>query len=189
MRTLPAPALLLALLLSWLIPALAAADGAGPAADADALLGRYWLPDRDGEIELYRDGDRYSGRVVRYDVPDQRDVRNADAALRGRPFVGIDMLQRFAFDASDGRWVDGTIYDAYSGKTYDARLWFERDRPDVLYARGFVGTPWVGRTVTFDRMTTAELAAAAKAPAAEGPVAEAASGKREGDEARARPAP
>lgn len=129
----------------------------------DELLGRYWLPKRNGQIAIYRSDDAYHGRVVCCEVPDQLDVRNADPELRNRRFV-IDMLKGFDYDTSEARWHGGTIYDARSGKTYDARLWFEgRDRR-VLFARGFVGTPFFGRTERFERVSPAELSEVVAGP-------------------------
>ena len=121
-------------------------------ADPESLLGNYWLPKRDGQIEIYRDGDGYAGRVIAYEKLNQLDVRNADPELRTRLFVGINMLQGFQFDPSDGYWRGGTIYDARSGKTYSAQLWFQDEADSVLWARGFVGSPSFGRTQTFARV-------------------------------------
>ncbi len=136
-------------LLGLVLPALAPAVGWAGESD---VLGRYWLPDRDGQFEIYRQGGRFFGRVVAYDVEGQLDEKNPEPALRSRPFVGIDMFQSFRFEPDSGRWVDGSIYDASSGTTYDAYLWFEEDRPDVLLGRGFVGFSLLGRTERFERV-------------------------------------
>ena len=122
------------------------------AAGGEALLGRYWLPDRDGQFEIYTKGDLFFGRVVAYDEPNQLDENNADPALRTRPFVGIDMFESFRFDPATSQWVDGTIYDATNGKTYDCHMWFEPDAPDTLVARGFIGFSLFGRNERFERV-------------------------------------
>ena len=116
------------------------------------VLGRYWLPDHDGQFDVYVKDDRFYGRVISYDVVGQRDEENDDPALRGRPFVGIDMFAAFRFDESETRWIDGTIYDPKSGKTYDCVLWFDDGKPDVLMARGFIGFAFLGRNERFDRV-------------------------------------
>ena len=121
-------------------------------ADESELLGRYWLPDRDGQFEIYRKGELFFGRVVAYDVAGQLDEENSDPALRSRPFVGIDMFQSFHFEPSSGRWVDGSLYDASDGKTYDGYLWFEEDEPNTLMGRGFIGVSLFGRTERFERV-------------------------------------
>jgi uncharacterized protein (DUF2147 family) len=121
-------------------------------AGEDVLLGRYWLPDRDGQFEIEKREGRYFGRVVSYDKPGQLDYANADPALRSRRFVGIDMLADFHFNKAEAQWAGGTIYDGMSGKTYDCNLWFEASEPNVLQARGYIGFSFFGRTESFERV-------------------------------------
>ena len=117
-----------------------------------ALKGRYWLPEKDGQFEMYEKAGRFFGRVVAYDVPDQLDERNPDPKLRSRPFVGIDMFESFRFDPESGRWVDGTVYDGKGGSTYDGYLWFEDGDPNTLLGRGYIGISVFGRTERFERV-------------------------------------
>jgi len=126
--------------------------GAEAATSESDVLGRYWLPERDGQFEIYRKDDRYFGRVVEYDIPGQLDENNADKSLRSRAFIGIDMLANFRFEEDDGQWAGGTIYDAGNGKTYDCYMWFEKGKPNVLQARGFIGFSFLGRTESFTRV-------------------------------------
>ena len=133
------------------LPPVAAAAETG----ADAVLGRYWLPDRDGQIEIYEAGGLYRGKVVAYDVAGQLDEKNPDPKRRSRPFVGIDMFWDFRFDPSEKQWVDGRIYDANDGSTYSCYLWFEDGDPSVLWARGYIGVSFLGRTEKFDRVAPA----------------------------------
>lgn len=142
---------MLATMVFWLLAGGLTAS-ASTVVRADALLGRYWLPDHDGQFEIYEREGRYFGRVISYDVPGQLDDANADPALRSRPFVGIDMFAGFRFDAAEGRWTGGTIYDGKSGKTYDCNLWFEAGEPHILQARGFIGFAFLGRTERFERV-------------------------------------
>lgn len=72
------------------------------------------------------------------------DDKNPDAALRGRPIVGIDLLSEYQLD--DGRWR-GRIYDPESGKTYSSQMQVKDGR---LQMRGYIGTPMLGRTVVFE---------------------------------------
>ncbi|NCF74705.1 MAG: DUF2147 domain-containing protein [Gammaproteobacteria bacterium] len=128
----------------------ASTAAAGP--QSDALLGRFWLPEKDGQLEIYRQGDSYSGRVVAYDVAGQLDEKNPEPELRSRPIVGLDLLSGFRFDEKSDRWEGGTIYDAKSGKTYQCRLWFDEDDFGVLWARGYIGISILGRTEQFIRV-------------------------------------
>ena len=128
------------------------ATGAIAESAPDDVLGKYWLPKKDGQLVVYREGTRYFGRVVSYDVAGQLDEKNPDPALRSRPIVGLDLLSEFSYDEEAVRWVDGTIYDAKSGKTYKCHLWFKDDESGVLWARGYIGLSLFGRTERFVRV-------------------------------------
>lgn len=121
-------------------------------AAAIELQGTYWLPEKDGQIEVYQKAQKYYGRIIAYDVDGQVDEKNPDPALRMRPIIGVDLLSAFIYDAESGRWIAGTIYDAKSGKTYKCKLWFEDDEPGVLWARGYIGISLLGRTERFERV-------------------------------------
>ena len=119
---------------------------------ATELQGTYWLPEKDGQIEVYQKAEKYFGRIIAYDVAGQLDEKNPNPALRTRPIIGVDLLSDFIFDGESGRWIAGTIYDAKSGKTYKCKLWFEDDEPGVLWARGYIGISLLGRTERFERI-------------------------------------
>jgi uncharacterized protein (DUF2147 family) len=116
------------------------------------LPGVYWLPEKDGQMQVYQKDDTYFGRVISYDVAGQLDEKNPNPEFRSRPIVGVDLLSEFSYDEASERWVGGTIYDAKSGKTYKCRLWFEDDEPGVLWARGYIGISLLGRTERFERV-------------------------------------
>jgi uncharacterized protein (DUF2147 family) len=131
---------------------LPAAEGS----DGSTLLGHYWLPEKDGQLQVYERNGRFFGRVTAYDVAGQKDENNPDEKLRDRAIVGVDLLSGFRYEADSGRWVDGKIYDAKSGKTYKCRLWFEDGNDGVLWARGFIGFSLLGRTERFERIVDKE---------------------------------
>jgi uncharacterized protein (DUF2147 family) len=119
---------------------------------ATTLPGVYWLPEKDGQMQVYQKDNKYFGRVISYDVAGQLDEKNPNPEFRSRPIVGVDLLSEFSYDKESKRWLGGTIYDAKSGKTYKCRLWFEDDEPGVLWARGYIGISLLGRTERFERV-------------------------------------
>jgi uncharacterized protein (DUF2147 family) len=79
----------------------------------------------------------------------KRDTNNPEEGLRGREIVGLRILWDMQ-PASDGRSArNGRIYDPESGKTYHSRMQLQGD--DELRVRGYVGTPMLGRSVTWTR--------------------------------------
>ena len=129
---------------------------AADAAVADVVLGKWWFPEKNGQMEVYRDGEKYFGRVIAYDKPEQLDEKNPDPKLRDRPFVGIIMLHDFVYDTKQEKWTNGTIYDGDTGKTYKCTLWFENNNQDELQARGYIGISLLGRTEVFTRVKPEE---------------------------------
>ena len=143
----------------------AAAVRAHDAAPADALLGKWWFPKKNGKMEVRGEKGGYFGRVVAYDKPDALDKNNPDPDLRTRPFVGIDMLRDFTYDGKKKQWSGGTIYDGDSGKSYNCTLWFENGDTSQLNARGYVGISIFGRTEVFVRVTEKDEKAEAETKA------------------------
>ena len=151
----------LAVLLLALAPLI---GSAAFAADPDAIVGRWHTEDQDGNrdsiVEITRSGESYVGRVVwlKYDVYPENDPRgwagrpvvdreNPDPALRARSVLGVEVLTGLRFDGEG--WSGGAIYTPRKGETYKARAWLEG--AETLKIRGYFGTPWLGRTVTWRR--------------------------------------
>ncbi len=128
--------------------------GGALAADkpADAVLGKWWFPEKNGQFEVTKDKGIYTGRVIEYDDPEALDKNNPDPKLAKRKFIGVEMLSNFKYDSAENQWLGGTIYDGDSGKTYKCSLWFEPGKPNELCARGYVGISLFGRTETFERV-------------------------------------
>jgi uncharacterized protein (DUF2147 family) len=115
---------------------------------ADAILGTYWTPKKNGKIQISKRNNLYYGKIIEGDKPNRLDTENPKPELRTRKVVGFEFLTGFKFDGDD-QWVDGNIYDPDNGKTYSCKMWQEgRD----LQVRGYVGTPMVGRTKLFKRI-------------------------------------
>lgn len=139
---------LVALLLPW---------QAAPAADApDALVGTWLTDEGDSKVDIAAtkaaDGSTlFVGRVswLRTPVRDGqplRDANNADAALRARPIMGLEILSGFKADGAGG-WRGGTIYSPRAGKRYPATVTLGADgRLQIKVDAGLVS-----RTVAWTR--------------------------------------
>jgi len=98
--------------------------GAGPAANTgqaaqqdSPLVGKWHTERKDGMVEIHRCGAALCGRVIDGAPlranPDQRDVRNPNAALRTRKVKGLRVLDGFA--GGPKRWKGGPLYDPETG--------------------------------------------------------------------------
>jgi uncharacterized protein (DUF2147 family) len=116
--------------------------------NADVILGEWISEPKDGKITIFKQGDRYFGKITWGKTPGKKDVNNPDARLKNREIVGSVILKDFTFTGSS--WEKGTIYDPHSGKTYDCILKV-KDNNQKLEIRGFVGMAMFGRTSTWSR--------------------------------------
>ena len=119
----------------------------------DDVLGKWVNPSGEGQIEIYKRGDKYFGKLAWIKEPNddkgkpKTDTKNPDANLRAKPILGLEILKNFEF--ADGKWTDGTIYDPKTGKTYSCKMTI---KGDVLKIRGYIGISLFGRSENWARV-------------------------------------
>jgi uncharacterized protein (DUF2147 family) len=113
--------------------------------NTDDCVGKYWSPDKDAHIDIYKKLDKYYGKISWAKNP-RKDDKNPEVALRTRDIVGMEFLTNFKFDGKD-TWENGYIYDAKKGKTYKCTMWLDKDKN--LNVHGYVGFSLLGRTAVF----------------------------------------
>lgn len=116
--------------------------------ESDAIVGEWLSQNKDGRISIYKQGDKFFGKIIWSKTPGKKDVNNPDPKLKLRDIVSSVILQDFKFKGST--WEDGKIYDPNTGKTYDCILKI-KDNNKSLDIRGYVGLPMFGRTSTWTR--------------------------------------
>lgn len=123
------------------------------AQNPDAVTGNWLNEEKDAKVQIYRNGDKYSGKLVwiaRALEDDgktpRKDSKNPDASLRSRGLLNLVILSDFVFD--DGEWTDGKIYDPKSGKTYSSKM---KLKGNTLEIRGYVGLSMFGRTTVWTK--------------------------------------
>ena len=114
----------------------------------DVIIGEWLSQEKDGKISIFKQGDKFYGKISWGKTPGRKDTNNPDAKLKNRDLIGLVILQDFKYTGS--AWEDGKIYDPKSGKTYDCILKV-KDNNKVLEIRGYVGVPRFGRTATWTR--------------------------------------
>ncbi len=126
---------------------------------ADDVLGVWLNEDKDAHIQIYKEGDKYFGKIIWLKEPIDPDTgkpkvddKNDDPKLQNRPIMGLLLLKDFVFDGDD-EWEDGEIYDPKSGNTYSCYMEFEdEDNKDLLKIRGYIGFSLLGRTTYWTRV-------------------------------------
>ncbi len=115
----------------------------------DAITGEWLSQKKDVRFLIFRQNDKYFGKVLWGSGRDTVDTKNPDGRLRSRKLVGAILLKDFVFDGTD-TWQDGTIYDPADGNTYACKLSLTNDKK--LKVRGYVGISLFGRTEYWTRI-------------------------------------
>ncbi|MEM6763696.1 MAG: DUF2147 domain-containing protein [Bacteroidota bacterium] len=118
----------------------------------DGSVGKWWNPEKDGIVTIYKKGDKYYGKISWAKNP-RKDTKNPDTSLRSRDVVGSDIFTNFSWDAGEKEWIDGEVYDPKNGKSYSCYMWLEKNNPNKLHVRGYVmGMTFLGRTEIFTKV-------------------------------------
>jgi uncharacterized protein (DUF2147 family) len=114
----------------------------------DAVLGEWLAESKDGKVLIYKQGEKYFGKISWGRDGDKKDVNNPDDKLKTQPVIGSVILR--GFDFTGKIWENGTIYDPSNGKTYSCTIKIKQ--PNELEIRGYVGISLLGRTTTWTRV-------------------------------------
>ena len=123
------------------------------AQNKDAIVGKWLNASGEGQIEVYKKGDKYYGKLAWLKEPNlngkpKMDSKNPTASLQSRPLLNLEILKDFVYE--DGKWTNGTIYDPKSGKTYRCNISLKG--ADVMTVRGYIGISLLGRSESFKRV-------------------------------------
>ena len=113
----------------------------------DAVLGEWLAESKDGKVLIYKQGEKYFGKISWGKDGEKKDVNNPDAKLKTQPIIGSVILK--GFDFTGKAWENGTIYDPNNGKTYSCTI--KMKKPNELEIRGFIGISLLGRTTVWTR--------------------------------------
>ena len=71
--------------------------------------------------------------------PDHRDIRcvKCKGDKKDKLFIGLKIIENMKLDKK--QWADGTITDPNTGKVYDCKIWLDKNNPNILNVRGYVG--------------------------------------------------
>lgn len=122
--------------------------------DTDSILGVWLTGEGKAQIEIYKKGNKYFGKIVwmieplEADGSTKKDNNNPDEKLRNRTIQGLEILRAFEYEG-DNEWVDGKIYDPESGSDYSCKMTLRKD--GKLDVRGFIGISLFGRTDVWTR--------------------------------------
>lgn len=120
------------------------------------ILGEWWSSAKDARIDMTVQEGKVFGKItwVRPEEENKLDEKNPDTKLKTQKVLGLVILKDFKLE-NEG-WVDGSIYDPKSGKTYSCKMSLDKSDRNKLNIRGYVGVPMFGRSEVFSRYQVAE---------------------------------
>lgn len=124
------------------------------AAGPDDILGMWLNANGKGQIEIYKQGNQYFGRLTWMKEPNDAngnprlDSKNPDPALQHKPLLGAILLRNVTYDK--GEWIGGRVYDPQNGKDYRCIIRLKDAR--TLSLRGYIGISLLGRTEVWTRV-------------------------------------
>ena len=121
--------------------------GCSQAVTKDAVLGEWLAESKDGKVLIYKQGEKYFGKISWGRDGDKKDLNNPDTKLKTQPIIGSVILK--GFDFTGKVWENGTIYDPNNGKTYSCTI--KMKKTNELEIRGFIGISLLGRTTVWTR--------------------------------------
>jgi len=132
--------------------------------DHDAIIGKWRDVRGTFEIEIYKNNEKYHGRILWLKEPNYRendrkgmagkpkiDRENPDSTLQNRPLLNMDMFWDCVFSENQ-RWEKGLLYDHLKGKTYQCSI--SMDTPYWLTIRGYIGAEILGKTIFLKRIAS-----------------------------------
>ncbi len=122
--------------------------------DPDAIIGTWLNASGKGQIQVYKQGNKYFGKLIWLKEPNDEngkpklDANNPDKNLKTKPLVGLIILRDFVHD--NGEWKNGRIYDPQNGKDY--KCYMKLKDAKTLNLRGYIGISFIGRTEVWTRV-------------------------------------
>lgn len=126
--------------------------------NTDAIIGK-WMNTEDNnlEVEVYKSGNEYKAKIIWFDDTDDKarpmaercDTKNPDKTLRTRKIIGLEVMHGLVYNEDDDEWQDGRIYDASTGKEWNAKAWINKD--GYLKVRGYWHLEFLGQNMCFKK--------------------------------------
>ncbi len=121
-------------------------------AGADAILRIWETEEKDGRMQLLKNGDIYEAKMLygkqlleADGKTYKKDIHNPDPALRSRLLKDYTLISGLVY--KNGKWVNGKIYNFNDGNSYNVNLEL---KDGLLYMRVFKGVPVFGKTLKWN---------------------------------------
>ena len=127
--------------------------------NCDDIIARWMSTANNLEVEVFKADNEYKARVVWFDDSDDKsqpmnircDKKNPNEVLRSRKIIGLEVMYGLVYNADDDEWQHGRIYDATSGKNWNAKAWLTNE--GCLKVHGFWHFEFLGQNMSFNKVS------------------------------------
>lgn len=124
----------------------------------NSITGKWMSTEGNLMVEVYKVNNEYRARVLWFDDTDDKsrpyttrlDIKNPNKSLRSKKILGLEVMYGLVYNADDEEWRGGRIYDASSGKDWNAKAWVDKD--GCLKVRGFWHLEFLGQNICFKKV-------------------------------------
>lgn len=90
-------------------------------------------------VNIYQENGKIHGKVTRILDETKRDKRckKCKGKEKNKKIEGLVLLKNFKKEGN--KYVDGTIINPSNGKIYNSKLWIDKENPNILNVRGYLG--------------------------------------------------
>ena len=89
-------------------------------------------------VRIYQKNDKLYGKIIKLlNVPQNTKCTKCTGHRKNKPLIGMVIINDLTKDGNE--WKNGTVFNPEKNKTYDCKIWLDRENTDKLYVRGYLG--------------------------------------------------
>ena len=123
----------------------------------EQILGKWISEEGDFIVDIYKVGNKYNAKLIWFDATDTKlnletatDGNNPDTDLKTRKLIGIDVLRNLIYNVIEGKYEDGTIYDATTGKAWTTFAYI--NSKNQLIVKAYWKFKFISQTLTLKKI-------------------------------------
>ena len=122
--------------------------------NSNDIIGIWLNEEKDAKIEIYKSENLFFGKLIWLKEPKdingkfKTDKNNPNKNLRNEKLLGLKILSNLMWNNKEKEWINGSIYNARDGKTYQV---FANLSEKKLKLRGYIGFSLFGKTTIWTK--------------------------------------
>ena len=122
--------------------------------NSNDIIGIWLNEEKDAKIEIYKSENLFFGKLIWLKEPKdingkfKTDKNNPNKNLRNEKLLGLKILSNLMWNNKEKEWINGSIYNARDGKTYQV---FANLSEGKLKLRGYIGFSLFGKTTIWTK--------------------------------------